>query len=205
VVARRAANTEGAAARRGRGSHAAPTASQPPVSSSPPSPAQNFDASVDAVLTGANPVPWHHVGRQQLADLMGVHPDSVTDFTKQGMPVIVKGGHGKESVYDAVECLAWWRKRQGRDSKEVAQARAANASAEINELKIQKERGELIPFDQVLLAGQAVQKQWSTVVRGLPRRMTQAGLIERAQEAGIAALCTDVLREITAWRPELPR
>jgi phage terminase Nu1 subunit (DNA packaging protein) len=146
-------------------------------------------------------VPWHHVGRQQLAQLMGVHPDSVTDFTRGGMPVITRGGHGKESSYDAIACLAWWRAQQGQNAKEAAQARAANASAELNELKLKEKAGELWPKSAIAVAGQAVVKQVATTLRALPRRMTQAGLIQREQEAEVTTLLTDVLRTLMTWRP----
>ena len=144
---------------------------------------------------------WKVVTRQQLGELMGVHPDTVTDYVRQGMPTITTGGRGKESQYDAVACLEWWRARQGKNRKEAAQARAYEASASLNELKLQQESGALWPKEAIILAGQAVQKQWSTTVRALPRRMTHAGIIGRQQEPAVAALCTDLLREIAAWSP----
>jgi hypothetical protein len=200
-VARRTTNAQRPAGRRSGRQTNAPTASQPPDPPSTSSPAQNFAKSVDAVLAGANPVPWHHVNRLQLAQLLGVHPDSVTDYTRGGMPVITRGGHGKESTYDAIACLAWWRAQQGQNAKEAAQARAANASAELNELKLKEKAGELWPKAEIAVAGQAVIKQVSTTLRALPRRMTQAGLIDRAKEAAVTKLCGDTLRALTAWRP----
>lgn len=145
--------------------------------------------------------PWPLVTRQQLGALMGVHPDTVTDYVREGMPVVTRGGRGKESEYDSVKCLAWWREKLGTNKKETAQARAANASAQLNELKIQREREELLPRDKVVLAGQAVVKQWTSTIRGLPRRLTQSGILQRAQEPAVAQLLADLLREISQWRP----
>ena len=100
--------------------------------------------------SGINPSPpWSHVDREQLAELMGVHPDTVTDFTRKGLPVITAGGHGQRSVYDAVACLAWWRERQGKNAKDAAHTRALEASAKLNELKYQRERGELVSIADV--------------------------------------------------------
>ena len=143
---------------------------------------------------------WRQVNRLQLAALLGVHPDTVTDYARSGMPVVTRGGRGKEGVYDAVLCLAWWRDQQGANAKEAAQARAYDASAQLNELKLARERGELVPRDQVVLEGQAFVKAWVTKVRALPRRFTQAGLITRDREPGVTAIVREILEEIAHWR-----
>lgn len=144
---------------------------------------------------------WPIVNRVQLAALIGVHLDTVTEYARLGMPVVDRGGRGKESGYDAVRCLAWWREQRGVNAKEAAQARAANASAELNELKLRRESGALWPKAQIVLAGQSVVKQWATTVRGLPRRLSQQGFITRAQEPAVLALCSELLRQIAGWRP----
>lgn len=144
---------------------------------------------------------WRSVTRTQLAELLGVHPDTVTDFAKQGMPVISRGGRGAESSYDAVECLAWWRERQGKNAKEAAQTRAYEASAKLNELKLAQQRGDLFPREQVIAEGQAFVKAWTSKVRALPRRARQAGVLPTAQEeAALAAICRELLDEISRWK-----
>ncbi len=149
-----------------------------------------------------NPVapPWRRVDRLQLAKLLGVHPDTVSDYTRHGMPVVSKGGAGKKSEYDAVECAAWWRSQQGRDSKDAAQTRAYNAQADLNELKLRIQRGELLPRDEVIVAGQNYTKAWTSKIRALPSQMVQAGVIAREQEQRVAALLHSLLQEISRWR-----
>lgn len=110
---------------------------------------------------------------------MGVHVDTVSEYTRGGMPVATRGGRGKESEYDAVKCLAWWREQLGTNKKETAQARQLTATAELNELKLAQQRGELWPRDAIILAGQAAVKMWTNNVRGLPRRMVKSGVIPR--------------------------
>lgn len=152
----------------------------------------------------APPVPdvtaWRQVNRQQLAELMGVHPDTVTDYARGGMPVIARGGAGREGVYDAVACLDWWRSQQGKNAKEAAQTRAYEATAALNEQRLQERRKELVARDQVVLAGQGYTKAWTAKVRALPRRFIEAGVITRDQEAAAATVCRDVLTEIASWR-----
>lgn len=143
---------------------------------------------------------WRRVNRVQLGELLGVHPDTVTDYVRQGMPMVTAGGAGREGVYDAVACLTWWRSRQGKNATEAAKARALEASAELNELKLQQQRGDLLPRTQVILEGQAYTKAWAAQVRNLAPRLEQAGLIRREDLAGVQALLREVLTEIANWK-----
>ena len=144
--------------------------------------------------------PWKHVDRIQLAELLGVHPDTVSDYTRDGMPVITRGGRGRLSKYDAVECLDWWRERQGKDLKEVAQTRAYTAQAELNELKLAVQRKELYLAEEVILAGQTQVKSWTAKVRALPRQMVQSGVISRDVEQKASDLLRALLSEISKWK-----
>ncbi len=146
----------------------------------------------------------HRVDRLEIAKLLGVHPDTISDYTRNGMPVITRGGAGRKSVYDAVECLAWWRAQYRQDKKDAAQTRAYGAQAELNELKIATQKSELIPLDDVILAGQNYTKAWTAKIRALPRQMVQAGLIPREREAGVTAMLHALLLEISRWET-LPR
>lgn len=140
------------------------------------------------------------MNRVQLAELMGVHPDTITDRVRQGMPMITAGGAGREGVYDAVECLAWQRQREGKNATEAAKARALEASAELNELKLQQQRGELVPLEQVILEGRAYTTAWAAQVRNLAPRLEQAGLVRREDLPGVQALLREVLTEIAHWK-----
>ena len=150
--------------------------------------------------TGA-PAPWSHVEREQLAELMGVHPDTVTDFTRKGLPVITAGGHGPRSVYDAVACLAWWRERQGRNAKDAAQTRALEASAKLNEGKYQRERGELVSIADVRRDAQTFVRGWVSELLAIPRRAVQTGVIPREQEGPLMRLVRDLVAEVNTWTP----
>lgn len=143
---------------------------------------------------------WKRINRLQLAALLGVHPDTISDYVRQGLPCLDSGGRGRESVYDAVDALAWWRERQGKNAKEAAQTRAYEATAKLNELKLARERGELVARDQVILEGQAYTKAWTAKLRALPRELVQSGIVGREAEARVAELLRAVLVEIAGWR-----
>ncbi len=148
----------------------------------------------------ADPNAWRHVNRLQLAALIGVHADTVSDYARGGMPVITRGGAGQESDYDAVECLAWWRAHQGQDAKEVAQTRAYNAQAKLNELKLEVQRKALVPIEDVILAGQGYTKAWVAKIRAFPRQLVQTGLIAREHEEALVTHVHALLIEISQWK-----
>jgi hypothetical protein len=160
---------------------------QPPTSGEPSAP------SVPA---------WRLVTREQLGVLMGVHPDTVTDNVRHGMPILRRGGAGKEGAYDAVACLDWQRSQIGKNAKDNAQTRVANLSADLKALELELQQGRLVPREQVVREVQAFGKGLSAMIRALPRRAVQAGVIEPEQEGALADVCTDVLREISQWQTE---
>lgn len=144
---------------------------------------------------------WRRVGRAQLAELMGVHPDTISDYTAAEMPVLRKGGHGKESTYDSVACLEWHRLTLGQDAKEAAQTQVYETQAILNRMKIATQRGELVPRESVVLQGQHYTKAWMAKVRALPRRLSNAGLIDRTQEGAAREQVMDLLTEISSgWK-----
>ena len=159
-------------------------------------------ASQPAVTAVSTEVPrWRVLDRVQLAEALGVHPDTITDYTRKGMPVITLGGHGKAAAYDLVACGAWWRDQQGKNAKDIAQTRAFNANAELAELKLLRERGELLAREDVVKDGQAYTKAWANNIRAIARRARQAGIVTTPQaEADLNALCRQLLIDISNWK-----
>ena len=147
----------------------------------------------------ASVLSWQHVDRLQLAELLGVHPDTVSDYTRAGMPVVTRGGAGRRSAYDAVECLGWWRSQQGKNAKEAAQTRLYETQTQLNEMKLKVQEGELLPREDVVHAGQSYTKAWTAKIRALPRRMVQSGLVPKGRETAVAALLRELLAEISEW------
>lgn len=142
------------------------------------------------------------MNRVQLAELQGVHPDTVTDRVRQGMPMITAGGAGREGVYDAVECMAWQRQREGKNAKEMAQTELYAENARIARLKRAILTQTLVPRDQMIREGQALVRAWQAMVRRLPRRLANLGVIRRDQEAAVVELLRDVLDEASRWKTQ---
>lgn len=159
-----------------------------------PSPPTSADADLGS-LPG-----WRVVTREQLAVLMGVHPDTVTDNVRRGMPIVRRGGHGQEGAYDAVACLDWQRSQLGKNAKDNAHTRLLDFQGQIKELELELKRGGIVPRDQVVKDGQAFAKGLSAMIRALPRRLVQAGVIPSEQEGAAAEVCRDLLLEISSWQ-----
>lgn len=140
------------------------------------------------------------MNRVQMAALLGVSEDTVTDYARQGMPVETRGGAGKRGEYDAVACLDWWREHRGRNAKEAAQTRLFQANADTAELKLKVARGELVAVEDVARSGQAHVKAWSAKLLLLPTRLRHLGVITREQEAAIRQACRDILTDISTWK-----
>lgn len=159
-------------------------------------------AAAEAPADPPKKVPaWRLLNRVQLAEVIGCHPETVTAYVRQGMPVHAQGRRGQESKYDSVACLEWWRQNQGAlSAKEIAQTRNQEALAKLNELKLEIQRRDLLPRDQVVFEGQAYTKAWSSQVRSLPRRARQAGIVHTPEdEAALADLCRQILSDIAGW------
>lgn len=135
-----------------------------------------------------------------MGQLMGVHPDTITDNARLGMPVLERGGAGKEGSYDAVACLAWWRDRQGKNALQNAQTKLYEANAEKAQTQLQLARGELVSRQEVILAGQAFVKAWTSKLLSMPPRLRNMGAITREQEGGVAAFVREILTEISTWK-----
>lgn len=163
-----------------------------------PLPATNPEPPASS--SSSRPDAWRLVNRVQLAELMGVHPDTVTDNARLGMPVLTAGGRGRESEYDAVACLGWWRERQGKNALDKAKTKLTDVNAQRAELTLDKERGLLVKRDEVILAGQAFVKAWTAKLLTMPTRLRHIGAIKQDQESGVAAFVREMLNEISSWK-----
>lgn len=143
---------------------------------------------------------WQTVTREQLARLMGVHPDTVTDNVRRGMPIVRRGGHGQEGAYDAVACLEWQRSQLGKNAKDAAQTRVYDLTAQLKALELELQKGELIERATVVREGQVFGKGLLAMVRALPRRLVNAGVMPAEQESAAVDVCRDLLLEISRWQ-----
>ena len=130
---------------------------------------------------------------------MGVHPDTVTDYARSDMPVITRGGQGKLSEYDAIECLAWQRQKMGRNALENAKTRATENQAQLSEIKIKVALGQYLDRDEVDADVGRIVGVIRAQLLNLPRLAVQSGRIDRDQEAGVKEVVREVLTTLSQW------
>lgn len=150
------------------------------------------------------PIPL--VTRAQLAKVLGISLRKVTELEQTEVLVPKRLGRGgRPSLYDLALAVPAYIGHVSDGSKVAnperdARTRKDVAQAVLTELRIAKEEGSMVSRDDVVQQGQAFAKGLSATIRGLPRRATQAGAIERNQEPALAEICRDVLTEISSWK-----
>lgn len=95
--------------------------------------------------------------RRGLAEAFGVHMMTVTGWEQDGMPVALRGGRGRPSMYRLKDCLEWKTEREvqarggaeGELSPQVEKALLDRKRREELELKIRERRGELVEIAEV--------------------------------------------------------
>jgi phage terminase Nu1 subunit (DNA packaging protein) len=143
--------------------------------------------------------------RQELARAIGVHPQTITKWEAEGMPVARRGGRGVASRYSLPAVFAWrmesLRSVAGTTlSLEQERQRLTRINADTRELQLAERRRELLPREQVVLQGQAVIRGWAAIVRGLPRRLVNAGVVPREQEPAAKGVVYELLTAISQWK-----
>lgn len=136
--------------------------------------------------------------------LGGIAERTFATLEAEGVVVASKRGRGgRPSVYDVTAIVPAYLAHataQRPSNDRDARARKDLAQAMLNELRLAKERRDLLPRQQVILQGQSYTKAWTARLRSLPRRMVQAGLITREAEPEVTALIREVLTEIASWQ-----
>jgi hypothetical protein len=136
--------------------------------------------------------------------LLGVSDRTFTRLESEGVfRAKEAGAGGRQSVYDAPAMVASYiahveRKLTG--SNDTPRDRRDRSQAELNELRLARERGELLPRDQVVREGQAFVKATMAKLRALAPRLVRAGLIKRTDEGAVAALVREAQEEMSRWQ-----
>ncbi len=89
----------------------------------------------------------HHVSSPELRSYWGITLSTLSQYVLEGMPKIA------DNVYDLVECWQWkdrlQEERSGRTALTFEQTRHARAQADLKEVTLAKERGEIMTLDEV--------------------------------------------------------
>lgn len=153
-----------------------------------------------------------HLPRPLAARLLGVSDRTFDRLQAEGVFAPLTAGAGRRhSTYDGPTVVAAYLARQERmltGSNESPRDRKDRSQAELNELRLARERRALLPRENVIRDGQGYIKATTANLRTIPSRAVRAGLVPAAQEADLATLIEDALRELARWKEvldEMPR
>ena len=145
--------------------------------------------------------------RPQAVRLLGLKDRTFARLEAEGVLKATTPGTGRRpSVYDLyllVPAYLAHRERQLRGSMEHPRDRKDRSQAELNELRLARERRELLPRDQVVRDGAAFVAAVTAKLRALPNRFVQAGLLAAEAERPAVEIVHGILGELARWRTEI--
>lgn len=90
------------------------------------------------------------VGQEKVAEVFGVAPKTIVEWQEQGFPIALRGSPGIPSEYVTEACINWLVDRELKKvQSERPQDRLARVQADKIEMENAKQRGLLIPADQL--------------------------------------------------------
>ena len=156
------------------------------------------------------------VTRRSLAVALGVHPQTVTKWEREGLPIAERGRKGRPSLYCESDVRAWLAQREAaaKDLESLdlvaERARKEHWQAQLAEQQFQVRAGRLIPVDDVERTWShqvaAVRAKFLAMPTALSDRLHRAATLEgvAAVEATLQAAIYDALRELSGAEPTPP-
>jgi len=142
-------------------------------------------------------------GQQEIAAMFGVTARTINDWQEAGMPVVMHGGPGAPSEYDAPSCIRWLvdrevRKVQGESPKD----RLARLQGDQLEMDLAERRGKLIEAGAVEPMMRAAIVSARERIRNEPARIATAleGKDKAEREAMLRDLFDEVLMKLSRWQ-----
>jgi hypothetical protein len=143
------------------------------------------------------------LSRPQAVRLLGLSDRTFARLEAEGIITATRVRAGRRAStfdgYAVVRAYLAHRKRQLIGSNESPRDRRDKSQAELNELKLARERRTLLPREQVVQEGRSFVIAATAKIRALPRRLVQAGLIARTAEPDVAGLLSEAQQEIARW------
>jgi hypothetical protein len=147
------------------------------------------------------------VTRAQAVALLGVSDRTYARLEAEGVIKATTPGTGRRpSVYEAgavVRAYLAYRERKLTGSLEHPRDRRDRSQAELNELRLARERRELLPRADVVREGVAFIAAVAAKLRALPSRLVRAGVVPATAERRVAECVADMQAEMARWRTEL--
>lgn len=98
------------------------------------------------------------VNKQQLGEITGYSDQTLTEWQREGMPVLRKAAGRAGNQYDTAAIFEWYAARKAKTSgTENPRDRLSRLQGDHVELDLQRQRGELVPASEV-------EPAWSSMI-----------------------------------------
>lgn len=152
-----------------------------------------------------------HVSTVQLAEIVGVTTRTLTNWTKEGLPLEAKGKRGAQNVYDTEAVIRWMVDRRvaemiGRGGESFdwhhERARLTHHQANIAALEASTRSGDLWPIDLVVRTLSRLTQNARARFLGVPTKMRTRTAIGDRDAKVLEHLISEALDEL--GRDRLP-
>lgn len=113
------------------------------------------------------------------------------------------GKRGKASTYDLAVVVPAYLRHQQNEKPEAPKDRRDRSQAELNELRLARERSLLLPREQVVSDGQAFVTAAVTKFRAVPPAAVQRGLVAPEKAVQLEDLVEEAIDEMSRWSSAL--
>lgn len=154
-----------------------------------------------------DPDALRRISRPVAVFLLGISDRTFRRLEAEGVIAASVSGDGRRpSIYDGVALHAAYLahvERKAMGSNDTPRDRRDRSQAELNELRLAKERAELLPRDQVVREGQAFVKAAMAKLASLPARLVRVGAIPPSAESAAADVIREAREEMGRWQTML--
>jgi hypothetical protein len=113
------------------------------------------------------------------------------------------GKRGKPASYDLLVVVPAFLRHLQEEKPELPRDARDRTQAELNELKLGRERRQLLPREQVVSEGQAYVAAVTAKLRSIPPRLVQAGAVPVESQAALVAMLEEAVSEMARWSTAL--
>lgn len=89
------------------------------------------------------------VNKQKLAEILGISEATLTNWQREGLPMVPRGKTGKSNHYETKEVIGWMLARERGTDLTAERTRLAKEQADKTALENALRRKELLPADEV--------------------------------------------------------
>ena len=90
------------------------------------------------------------VNKAELAAILGISERSLTDWQKEGMPIVHVGERGESNQYDTEQVIAWWIERELKKVREESpRDELYRSQKRLADLQIAEQERTLVPIAEV--------------------------------------------------------